>query len=174
MPFARVLVFQYDVKVWMQCKVDPIRDIARDLLKLLEKSRSGLPATSTIWVSHSLGGMIVKEVSLGVTLGTFLPLFPANWTPACPCAGVSDGKRRSWLCCGRTQLQGTHVAVCISRHSSQSHVNSRMGSHLHQHTRSGPGVLGSGQSWSASRTPQQLRTKPAARSLREGDDDNFL
>ena len=77
MPFARVLVFQYDVKVWMQCKVDPIRDIARDLLKLLEKSRSGLPATSTIWVSHSLGGMIVKEVSLGVTLGTFLPFFPS-------------------------------------------------------------------------------------------------
>ncbi len=81
MPYARVLVFQYDVNVWMQCKVDPIRDIARDLLRLLDKSRSGQQANSTTWVSHSLGGVIVKEVGQRCDIWFFFPSIVTNGTP---------------------------------------------------------------------------------------------
>ena len=64
LPTIRVLLFQYDAKIWMQSDVEPIQKTARDMLSLLGKSRSRVRNSSTVWISHSLGGLLVKVVSV--------------------------------------------------------------------------------------------------------------
>lgn len=58
------MLFHYDPRIWMQPSVTPISDTARNLLSLLSKSRLAVGKSSTVYIAHSLGGLLVKAVSI--------------------------------------------------------------------------------------------------------------
>lgn len=65
-PNARILTFGYDthIKHWAgeQRSLNTVRDFAWDFLMALESGRRNEPARPLVFVVHSLGGIIVKEM----------------------------------------------------------------------------------------------------------------
>lgn len=63
---ARVLVYGYDTNVrhslGTPISKNTVYDIALDFLKSLEAERRSQPARPLLFVAHSLGGIVVKEV----------------------------------------------------------------------------------------------------------------
>ena len=66
LPTARVLVYGYDTNVRHSLgppvSKNTVYDIALDFLKSLEAERRSQPSRPLVFVAHSLGGIVVKEV----------------------------------------------------------------------------------------------------------------
>lgn len=65
MPTARVWLFNYDTSIWTSPSVGKVTQTANDLTLLLDKARVGVSGRGTspiIWIAHSLGGFVVKQV----------------------------------------------------------------------------------------------------------------
>ena len=66
LPTARVLVYGYDTNVrhslGAPISKNTVYDISYDFLKSLEAERRSNPARPLVFVAHSLGGIVVKEV----------------------------------------------------------------------------------------------------------------
>ncbi|KAJ8126749.1 hypothetical protein O1611_g6890 [Lasiodiplodia mahajangana] len=70
LPGARVLLFNYDTRVWSEPSLSTIQNVANDLARVLGKARRGLSSKRRIiWVAQSLGGFVVKAVCILSTSG---------------------------------------------------------------------------------------------------------
>ncbi|KAG4443311.1 hypothetical protein IFR05_001180 [Cadophora sp. M221] len=60
-PQSRVLLFGYNTHIWSDPNFGAVNDTARNLARLLTKSRiEGQSGRPIIWITHSMGGFLVK------------------------------------------------------------------------------------------------------------------
>jgi hypothetical protein len=64
LPRARILIFGYNSNVAFQTSAAGLSEHAENLLNLLHLERKGARERPLIFICHSLGGIIVKEVHL--------------------------------------------------------------------------------------------------------------
>ncbi|KAI0446912.1 hypothetical protein F4803DRAFT_546764 [Xylaria telfairii] len=64
-PSARVILFNSDTRVWREPSLGAIREAADNLMSLLRTARMDSPRERRIiWVTHSLGGFLVKAACI--------------------------------------------------------------------------------------------------------------
>ncbi|KAI1418900.1 hypothetical protein F5Y12DRAFT_789501 [Xylaria sp. FL1777] len=62
-PGARVILFNYDTRIWHEPSLGAIHEAANNLTSLLRTARrDSSRERHIIWVAHSLGGFLVKAV----------------------------------------------------------------------------------------------------------------
>ena len=62
--YPRVMTLGYTVDVWEGNAIDDIDTTVRHLIYLLEAERDADPHRPLLFIGHSLGGIVVKQVSL--------------------------------------------------------------------------------------------------------------
>ncbi|KAK0702415.1 Alpha/Beta hydrolase protein [Lasiosphaeris hirsuta] len=62
LPQARIMTFQYDAKVIGNMSTGGVEDTAKQLLNSLEQARIKQDANPIVFVVHSLGGIVIKQM----------------------------------------------------------------------------------------------------------------
>lgn len=78
-PGARVLLFNYDTKIWTHFGVEDIEKMASNLVRVLGNARQGdYGGKPIIFIAHSLAGFLLKAVRCHVSSPPNLPYFSPN------------------------------------------------------------------------------------------------